>query len=357
VARLSIAFCLLVATVLLAAGCGGGTDDRADAQTHPGGIAEKQPFRFFSPTSVWNRELPADAPIDPRSASIMGAFDAEVEREIAAKTGPWIDTTAYSVPIYRVPAGQPTVRVALSAASRGLAAAFRAVPLPPKARPAKGSDGHLVVWQPATDRLWEFWRLVEGPGGWSASWGGAMRDVRESPGFYGPSSYPGATRWWGASASSLSIAGGLITLEDLEDGVINHALAFSVPNVRAGVFVPPAQRTDGSTRSTTALPEGAHLRLDPSLDLKALDLPRLTLMMARAAQRYGIVIRDGSPNVASFYAQDPTPTGTEPYAGPDGWLEGKYPSQLLASFPWWHLELLRMKVRRVDPGDRAHEHG
>jgi hypothetical protein len=302
------------------------------------------PFRFFSPTSIWNREIPAGEPTDPQSGPIMGAFEAEVAREVAAKTGPWIDTTAYSVPIYRVPAGQPTVPVTLSAASPGLGAAFRAVPLPPEAQPAKGTDGHLVVWQPSTGRLWEFWRLVKSGGGWSASWGGTMEGVQQSSGVYGPSSYPGATRWWGASASSLSIAGGLITLEDLEAGVINHALAISVPNVRAGVFAYPAQRTDGSSLSPTSLPEGAHLRLDPNLDLKSLNLPRLTLMLARAAQRYGIIVRDGSPSVASFYAQDSTPTGTDPYHAPGGFLEGKYPSQLLASFPWSHLELLEMEL-------------
>jgi hypothetical protein len=302
------------------------------------------PFRFFSPTSIWNREVPAAEPTDPQSGPIMGAFEAEVAREVAAKTGPWIDTTAYSVPIYRVPAGQPTVPVTLSAASPSLGAAFRAVPLPPEALPAKGTDGHLVVWQPSTERLWEFWRLVKGPGGWSASWGGTMEHVQQSGGVYGPSSYPGATRWWGASASSLSIAGGLITLEDLEAGVINHALAISVPNVRAGVFAFPAQRTDGSSLSPTSLPEGAHLRLDPKLDLAALHLPRLTLMIAEAAQRYGIIVRDGSPSVASFYAQDSTPTGSDPYHGPGGFLEGKYPSQLLASFPWSHLELLEMEL-------------
>jgi hypothetical protein len=34
----------------------------------------------------------------------------------------------------------------------------------------------------------------------------------------------------------LSIAGGLITLEDLEKGQLNHALAISLPNGRAGVY-------------------------------------------------------------------------------------------------------------------------
>jgi hypothetical protein len=357
VARPLTAICLLLAAASLLCGCGG-SEATARSGIGPPVVAEpRQPFRFFSPTSVWNREVPAGAPLDPRSGPIMAAFEAEVAGEIAAKTGPWLDTTAYSVPIYRVPAGQPMVPVALLAPSPGLRAAFAAVPLPPDARPAAGSDGHLVVWQPATDRLWEFWRLTGGPGTWSASWGGAMDDVQESSGAYGPSSFPGATRWWGASASSLSVAGGLITLEDLEDGVIDHALAFSVPDVRAGYFATPARRTDGTSPSPSSLPEGAHLRLAPGLDLAALHLPRLTLLIARAAQRYGIVVRDGSPNVASFYAQDPTPTGTDPFHGPGGWLEGGYPSQVLASFPWRHLQLLRMGLHHLPRAGRADEHG
>ena len=45
--------------------------------------------------------------------------------------------------------------------------------------------------------------------------------------------------------------------------------------------------------------------------------------MAEAAQRYGIVLRDKSSNI-TFYGQDPTPTGTNPYAGPTGYWEGSY---------------------------------
>ena len=141
----------------------------------------------------------------------------------------------------------------------------------------------------------------------------------------------------------MSIAGGLITLEDLELGQINHALAMAVPNVRAGLYASPAQRTDGTSADPLSLPEGAHLRLDPNLDLASLHLPPLTLELAEAAQRYGIFVRDRSENVA-FYAQDPIPTGTEPYTGANGYFEGKSPSRLLASFPWSHLQLLKMEL-------------
>ena len=104
-------------------------------------------------------------------------------------------------------------------------------------------------------------------------------------------------------------------------------------------------RTGGDT-DPLSLPEGAHLRLDPSLDLASLHLPKLTLMMAEAAQRYGIVVRDQAANV-TFYAQDPIPTGTEPYAGAHGYFEGESPQQLLVSFPWSHLQLLKMKLHRA----------
>ncbi len=68
-------------------------------------------------------------------------------------------------------------------------------------------------------------------------------------------------------------------------------------------------------------------------------------MIADAAQRYGIVLRDTAGDV-TFYGQDPTPTGSNPYVGNGGYFEGKYPSQILAAFPWGHLQLLRMELHR-----------
>jgi len=192
--------------------------------------------------------------------------------------------------------------------------------------------------------MWEFWRLTHINGVWSASWGGSIQSVSSNSGVFGPEAWPGAQTWWGASATSLPLVGGLITLEDLQHGRIEHALAMSVPAVRSGVYASPAQREDGRSANPLSLPEGARLRVDPTLDLAALRLPPLTLMLAEAAQRYGIIVRDRSSNVA-FFGQDPTPTGANPYSGPDGYFAGEYPSQLLASFPWSHLQVLKMELR------------
>jgi hypothetical protein len=304
------------------------------------------PFRFFSPESFWNRRLPADASLDPNSAAIVGAFDSE----IASLTE--INTTRYSVPIYTVPSDQLKSRVMLvdpwrAPGGAALQSAWNAVPLPSNALPAAGTDKQLVVWQPSTDQLWEFWRLEHSSTGWRAAWGGAIKKVSSNPGTYGPEAWPGSTDLWGASASSLPIAGGLITLEDLKRGRINHALTMGIYNPRAGVYVSPAKRTDGRSREPFSLPEGAHLRLDPDLNLAELHLPRITLMIAEAAQRYGIIIGGTVAGDVTFYAQDPTPTGVEPYAGVDGYYENRSPRELLASFPWGHLQLLKMNLRKA----------
>jgi hypothetical protein len=275
----------------------------------------------------------------------VGDFDAEIATETKAGDGPAINTTKWSIPVYTVPASQATVRVKLESASpeAALQAAWDAVPLPSDAQPAAGTDGHLAVWQPSTDRLWEFWRLAHGREGWHAVAGGAMQDVSSNPGVYGTEAWPGGEPWWGGWASSLSLVGGLITLEDLELGRINHALVMAVPEVRAGVYSSPAQRTDGQSSDPLSLPEGAHLRLEPGLNLAALHLPRVTLMIAEAAQRYGIFVGAGS-GVVNLYGQDPTPTGTEPYGGPNGFFEGGNSKKILASFPWSHLQLLKMDI-------------
>ncbi len=346
-----LALLILLGACCVSAGCSSTSAGEADGSdgSAVGPHSTSKPFRFFAPTSFWNTPTAAGAPLDPGSTRLVDALDTEVMRELESKTGPWINTTSYSVPIYTVPATTPTVRVQpihrLTPAA--LRSAWSAVPLPAGSQPAAGSDHQLVVWQPSSDRLWEFWRLGHGPHGWQASWGGAMRRVSANPGVYSSAAWPGAKPFWGASASSLSIAGGLITLEDLRQGRINHALSLALPEVRRDIYAAPARRTDGTSPSPLSLPEGAHLRLDPKLNLASLQLPPLTLMIAEAAQRYGIFIRDRTANVA-FYAQDPSPSRKNPYAGPQGYFEGRYPTQLLAGFPWSDLQLLKMNLHRLE---------
>lgn len=277
----------------------------------------------FSSTSVWNAPLSASAPLDPES----GALVADLQRQVATY-GPWINTTQYSVPIYKVPSTQPRIRVTLDRYNPSLQEAFDAVPLPADAKPAAGWDKHLVVWQVATDTMWEFWVLSRKADGWHAGWGAKIVNASKSIGVL-PSPL-------GASATGLPLAGGLMRPFELSARSIPHALALGLPDVRAGAFRWPATRTDGTVAGASSIPAGTRFRLPASLDVNALPLSPAVKAMAVAAQRYGIVVRDTAGAVA-FYAEDPTPTGTNPYPAlfGTGWMD-----QALKDFPWSRLQVV-----------------
>ena len=194
-----------------------------------------------------------------------------------------------------------------------------------------------TVLQPASDRLWEFWRLAHAADGWHARWGGAMRHVSGNAGVFTAGAWPGASTHWGATSTSLPLVAGLITLADVRQRRIDHALALGFPRIERGVLRWPAQRSDGTVEGAAGIPAGTRFRLDPKLDLRALSMPPLVRMIAQAAQRFGLIVRDRS-GVVDFYGEDPTPTGTNPFAA---LLGGERPWQQLALFPWEHLEAIR----------------
>jgi hypothetical protein len=298
---------------------------------------------LFSANSVWNRPDVAQQPLGDQQ--LAEEFIQQAESEIKQDIGPWIETSASSTPVYVVGPQQRCVPVQLDvtqAYGNTLRTAFERVPLPADAHPAAGPDEHLTLIQPSTDSMWEFWELRRDGDQWRAAWGGAMHNVSSSPGYYTSNSWPGARSYWGASATSLPVVAGTMTIGELESGHIDHALAIAIPNPRKGVFAFPAERTDGTLGASDAIPEGTTFRLDPTLDVAALHLPRVVEMMAVAAQRYGIIVRDKTLHAIGFYAEDPSPLATNPYPR---LFDGKSPSELLQSFPWTHLQAVKSNLK------------
>jgi hypothetical protein len=305
--------------------------------------------QLFAPDSVWNAPLAPDAPLDPANQVLVTTLRNTVAQNIAAGWGPWIGTDGTS-PLYTVAGDQPTVRVALDPGSWkvGLQQTFEAVPIPPTANPAAGTDAQLTIWQPSTDRLWELFQTRKLPDGWHASFGGAMANVSRSPGYFDTASWPGLSQpWWGATATSLPVIAGTMMIDELKAGVIPHALALNIPWAKPNTYSWPAQRTDGSSPDPNAIPEGARFRLDPNLDIDALNLPPMTRAMAKAAQRYGMIVRDQTGHAISFFAENPVQYGTDPYTSPGGFYGGPNPAAVIQAFPWGHVQLVKMDLRTV----------
>jgi len=299
--------------------------DRPRSQPDPGAVPDRG--ALFAPDSVWNTPVPPDAEIDPTSEVVV----AELTRQAAA--GATFNFDRYSIPVYTVPADQPTVRVrdtddGFMDADEPLA--WGDVPLPPDAVAADGEDRHLVVWQPSTDTMWEFWDFTRAEDGSPAARHGAR--------IAGVSAHPG---WlpapFGASATGLPMIAGTVLAEDVARGRIDHALAMAIPEPRRELMDGLATRTDGwSERAETPI-EGSRFRLDPALDVDALGLHPFVAFLARAAQEYGIILRDKAGGVVLF-GEDPRGIGRDPFAG---LIDGADPAALMRSFPWDRLQLLR----------------
>lgn len=310
----------------------------------PGQVSTPPPpaesLRLFSGESVFNEQLPGTVPLASDSSQLVSDFLSQVSKYQGHVV---INTTSWSSPVYVVGPNQPTIALigesSICPRPEGVWSAFAeqiaAVPIPPNAIPAAGSDKEIIIWQPATGHLWELWRVLQENGHWTACWGGEITDANTSNGIF-PAPF-------GAGASGLSLLGGQIHLEDLQHASINHALEVLMPDTANGTYVWPADRTDGTSTATDAIPEGTHFRLNPNLNLSTLHLTPAALTIATAIQRYGIIVADTAGDVA-LTAQDPTPIINEgkpnPYntllPNPYTELEAIPWSQLQAVSPSWH---------------------
>ncbi|MBI4398305.1 MAG: hypothetical protein HY586_04200 [Candidatus Omnitrophica bacterium] len=264
------------------------------------------PDMLFSPNSFWNTKLAADQSVNLGSNVLVNDLIAQTKL-----ASPWINTTAYSTPVYKVDSNTPKVPVAIvqgGVAQTGTAlyaASMKGVPIPANAIAAAGTDGHITILY--TDlatgikTLYEYWQLRNVNGQWQASWGGIIENYGASNGIMPVvKNQYGGDEYWGATATGLPVAGGTIMLKELEAGVIPHVLAFAIPNPK-NTFVSPANRTDGT--ASGVIPEGTVFRLPANFVVDP-SLPPMIRMMLTAIRDYGMVLRDKSGAV-TFYGEDP----------------------------------------------------
>ena len=69
-------------------------------------------------------------------------------------------------------------------------------------------------------------------------------------------------------------------------------------------------------------------------------------MIALAAQRYGLVVRDQTHHGISLFGEVPKQASARAYRG---YFAGKTPGQLLTGFPWDRLQVLQMHLCTTAP--------
>jgi hypothetical protein len=141
-------------------------------------------------------------------------------------------------------------------------------------------DRHALLVDRSRCRLYELFALRHRRGRWSAGSGAtwSLRRPRMRP-----------AGWTSADAAGLPILPLLARHQEVRRGRIAHALRMTASQTRRA-FVFPA-RHFASSDDDPALPRmGERLRLKASVDISG--LPRQARVVARAMQRYGLIVAD-----------------------------------------------------------------
>jgi hypothetical protein len=113
----------------------------------------------------------------------------------------------------------------------------------------------------------------------------------------------------GARACGFPLTAGLITVDEMQHGSIDHALAIAYPHIRSRYYTPPAstaQVTTGGAQPDRGVPCGGRIQLDPSLNLDSMGLTPSGKIVARALQKYGAFVGDYSGAVSLYADASPT---------------------------------------------------
>ncbi|MDQ3951385.1 MAG: hypothetical protein M3279_00255 [Actinomycetota bacterium] len=275
---------------------------------------------LYPASSFWNQPIPTGAATHPQSdAMVAKALVEQAPRANFANTDSWGIAATFANPVTR------EYSVACTRYDCGTDVRFR---IPAHATPTTGSDHHLAVLDPSSDRELDMWIAARtAADGWSAG-------SRFTFSMSGSGPCAVGQRCNGAVAAGFSLMGGVIRPEEIAAGRIDHALVFTTPMTRSGVIACPASHTDGKYADVGAMPEGARIQLDPSFDVAATSWPAWKKTIARALQRYGAFLGDTGGTVAIRGEADVN-------RGYNAWaMAGAPEGASLADLPWGRMRVL-----------------
>lgn len=268
--------------------------------------------RLFADTSPWNTRVDAegvdedsDRMIDRAQYRIGVVEDATGVRTVPRRiTDPlYINTEAWTVPV--VAGGEPTA-VVCRQAQCGDGDDTVTLTIPADIDPDPRYDGWFTIVDAEANVAYDLWRARREDDD-SISYHYMKKWALDGPGYQAPGMVA-------ARGSGLPLFAGLIRPGELEAGLIEHALAISVPGPAQHSYVQPASATDGNG-DATSLPEGARIRLkadvvpDRPRDPRTGKLIPFTAQQRRLAdaivlalRTYGAIVVDRA-QVPTLYAQ------------------------------------------------------
>jgi hypothetical protein len=305
-------------------------------------------MRPYTDTSPWNTPIAPDSKYDLHSDEMVATIGLKGGGQLGADSGDYSYTVYFadaSTPRWDIPCTRYKCTIASEGESRRTEM-LTGVPIPPEAKPSSGTDMQMIVIDKTTFAEYNLWGLERTASGWSMR-NGSIYDIRRD----------GTPVGFGSRGAGVPYFAGLVRKWEIDQGHIDHAIAFAYPYPADKRCVFPASKTDGNSSLPYAIPEGARLRLDPSLtdaDFDAMGLNSTGKIIARALQKYGMILVNfaGHPKISVENLAD-NPYSTTQWADPPYEMTNK----TIATIPFTSFHVLALPDAYWNPALQGPTHG
>lgn len=231
----------------------------------------------FPSTNVWNTPVNT-LPVDPNSAAYIASMNAT-----KSTIYPDFNTIlTWGMP-YNVASGTtPKVPVTFAYAGESDAGPY---PIPATVTIQPGADRHIIIVDSTNCVLYETASTAgSATAGWSAS-SGAIWSLK--------SNALRTSGWTSADAAGLPIFPGMVRVDEVLAGSINHALRLTADHTR-NTFIWPARHAASKLTGTQYPPMGQRFRLKASFDISGY-APQARVIL-QAMKTYGLILADNGPS-------------------------------------------------------------
>lgn len=263
------------------------TDLKAEIAALEGSApAPASPSRYYSDASPFNKQVVAGAPIHANSPNMVARLGVPAQLSVGA-TG----IRDWTHPLYKATPNDPLFRI-VSSGWKNMDIEGAVIHVPNYAKPAGGDDASMAVVQPPNTQgeVWEydFWRGKAPAAGVQACDFG-RRGLFNGDGL----GHAGTPDRGGITAARFSNALGVIRWDEMEAGVIPHALFISVHgwNGRKWPSVLSGGTTGEDTTDTYAPAMGQRFYLDMTAT-ELLSYPVWQRTILEAMVVYGLYVGD-----------------------------------------------------------------
>ena len=258
-------------------------------------------LEVFPPDNPWNQRID-DWPLHPDSQTIVESIGADKPLRYNPDMGfvlvppdqPRIDVKIVEYPAESDPGPYPLPDNVPIEGWPGYFAQFPGqVPPLEEVQRGTGGDRHGIVVDPVNRMLYEFFVLRRTDAGWQAAQASIfdLKTNRLRP-----------AGWTSADAAGLPIFPAVVRYDELQRGIVEHAMRVTVRRTRRA-YVAPA--THYASRYTN--PEyprmGERLRLQADVDLRGFSPNVQTIL--KGLQQYGMFVADNGIEWAISVAPDP----------------------------------------------------